>query len=405
MGRSKQGASARWWLRLFAVPFLAVGLGFLFAGVGASLAERLWMSRWVPVPAQVLSVDLERREGALDSRRRRGAPTFLVHVRYRFEAPDGSGAREGDRASLHTRADSSEAWHRELWGRLEAARVNGTPWTVWVDPSEPGRSVADRRLRPGLLALWSGVALIFGGLGAVMWWGGGRLGRAATPGPDGELPRHPSQPLGVAATMLIVFAAFWCVFSLMVSALTLPQAWNGRPAAWLVLLFPAAGVGLALAAWSAWRTWRRWCGITLELPDGPGQAGRAWRVAATLPDWRGTDRARWELRALRPDPPRADAARRDPRHPPTPRLRELGRWRAAAEPVATPRPGQPGAQRLLARLDLPDDLRGLGGPAGGFPATTPPQWLLCLVLERHGPAETLRFPLVLDAAGRLAPAP
>lgn len=364
-------------LRVFAVPFLAVGVGFLLVGVLGTLAERAWMSTWVPVPAQVLEAGLHRS----DTSAKRRTPTFRVTVVYRYEAPDGSGPRLGTRAALHTGADSLEDRHRDLWGRLEAARVNGTPWTVWVDPDDPDRSVADRALSAGVLLLHLGVGVIFGGVGAVAWWGGGALHRAARPGADGTRRAHPAHALGTSAVMLGVFAGFWIVFSLLVTAFALPQAWNGRPAAALVLLFPAAGVVLAVAARAAWRLWRAWRDVALELPDGPGRPGQGWRVAVTLPAWQRGQRARWELRR-----PGADAA---------------ARCRAVAEALPAARAGQPGAHRLLARLELPEDLLdAFAGRRGRADAA----WLLCLVLERHGPAEVLSFPLEADPMGRLVPA-
>ena len=83
-------------------------------------------------------------------------------VRYRYEW-DGV-THTGQRAAIHERPDNFGSFQKQLSLRLISAQRAGTPVLVWVNPARPAESMADRSLRPGLVGLALGFAVLLGGI-------------------------------------------------------------------------------------------------------------------------------------------------------------------------------------------------------------------------------------------------
>jgi len=166
-----------WVLALFALPFAAAGLGIFLLMVAPAVYDWVRMQSWQPVSAQVESATLQSHHGS------KGGTTHSVSVRYRYEV--GGVAYTGQRAAIHERADNIGSFQEQLGRRLKGAQRTGTPVQVWVNPARPAESIADRSLRPGLLGLALGIAVLCGGFGLLVLaavfrkvWGGLRVAAA-----------------------------------------------------------------------------------------------------------------------------------------------------------------------------------------------------------------------------------
>ncbi|WP_282434129.1 DUF3592 domain-containing protein [Acidovorax sp. Root267] len=166
-----------WVLALFAVPFAAAGMGIFWFMVASPLYEWARMQTWKQVPALVESATLQSHHGS------KGSFRFSVSVRYRYEV--GGVTYTGQRATIHERPDNIGSFQEQLGRRLKGAQRTGTPVLVWVNPTRPTESIADRSLRPGLLGLALGIAVLIGGVGLLVLtavvrkvWGGLRASAA-----------------------------------------------------------------------------------------------------------------------------------------------------------------------------------------------------------------------------------
>lgn len=173
----KKLPGALWLLVLLAVPFSAVGIGMFASLVAPAVHDWVRMQTWQAVPAVVESATLESHRGS------KGGTAYSVSVRYRYTL-DGV-AYTGRRAAIHERPDSIGSFQEQLGRRLQGAERSGEPVQVWVNPRNPAESVADRSLRPGLLALALVMSVLSAGFGLVV------LGRIVLAVWRGGLP--PSQ--------------------------------------------------------------------------------------------------------------------------------------------------------------------------------------------------------------------
>lgn len=145
-----------WGLALLTVPFAAAGLSVFWFMVASPLYEWARMQTWKQVPAVVESARLQSHQGS------KGSIRFSVSARYRYEV--GGVTYAGQRATIYERPDNIGSFQEQLGRRLEGAQRSGTPVQVWVNPARPAESIADRSLRPGLLAVALGFAVFIGGL-------------------------------------------------------------------------------------------------------------------------------------------------------------------------------------------------------------------------------------------------
>ena len=150
-------------LALFAMPFAAAGLGILLFMTAPMVYDWARMQAWQSVPAHVDSATLQTHKSS------KGGASYSVSTRYRYQV---AGVEyTGNRASITTRADNIGSFQEQLGYRLQGAERTGEPVPVWVNPAQPSESIVDRSLRPGLLALQLGLALVFGAFGGnIMLW-------------------------------------------------------------------------------------------------------------------------------------------------------------------------------------------------------------------------------------------
>lgn len=218
----------------FAIPFGGIGAGASWAIV-ATIQDGMRAKEWVRVKAEVLS---------------HGGGSVLY--RYQMDGKSYTGDRLGTNVLGGT--DNVDSWHEDMESRLSAARSEGKPITVFVNPDNPQESMADREIRWKLLVFLVPFALAFGGVGVGALYMLGRTftGGKADAAPAGQTRRQArkveaDQRPGVL--MLWVFAFFWNAIAFPIAILFVPQAieegeWLGL----LVLLFPIIGV---LVVWGA----------------------------------------------------------------------------------------------------------------------------------------------------------
>jgi hypothetical protein len=275
--RRQQHRNSAYWLGSIGGIFFSVGLGFLVLGMVPTVFDAMRMRQWEPVQAQVLEAWLT------SSRSDGGNATSRAHARYRYEV--AGRAYVGERVAVSNVADNlGDYWYQLGW-QLKSAQQQGKAVTAWVNPSDPTEAVLDRDLRWPLLGFWGIFLVVFGGVG------GGLLAWARHSWREAAKPEHPlaaSQPWmaypgwtgpSIASNMRAerwVFTGMglvFLVFGSSVSALALPQAVNGRPIVWVVLVFPLVGLVMCWHALQRWRQHRRYGTAALVLTPHPAPLG------------------------------------------------------------------------------------------------------------------------------------
>src|SRR6185369_12802690 len=125
-------------LLLFGLTFLGAGLaaGYFFALTDTITAINA--RSYVPVPAEILNVELKRHHG-------KNSNTYETKARYRYTVGDNSYTSE--RVAISSGADNIGDYQQDLYERLNTARLRRTPVTAWVNPNNPSEALLDRDMR------------------------------------------------------------------------------------------------------------------------------------------------------------------------------------------------------------------------------------------------------------------
>ncbi len=264
-------------LAVFALPFLAVGLGV--GGYAAFTAVRAFRARdWPRVPATLLDARLVTTPGSDTATRR-------VTARYTYTYLGRS--HSGDRVGFHGGADNLGSYHERLFRRLDAARRAGEPVPCYVDPADPSRAVLDPGLRVELLLFMGVFAAVFGGAGAGLLAAGLRGSRRERETARRERD-HPGEPWRwradwdagrvrsssrASAAAALAFAALWNAVSLPLLLVLPREMAKGNRAAAVGFLFPAVGAALAVWAVRARARRRKFGDSVFEMASVPGVVG------------------------------------------------------------------------------------------------------------------------------------
>ena len=251
----KEKLGAVFFCLAFAVLFGGVGV-FATWAIAATIHDGMRARDWVRVRAYVESLDGSE-----------------ARYRYTFQGRDYPGSRMG--ASPLGGGDNIDDWSADLQHRLAAAKAEGHPITILVDPDKPSDSMIDATIRWNFLLFLVPFALGFGGggVGALYALSGVFRGKRA---------KREAAPRGAGLTSdastglvsLWVFAFFWNVISFPIALLFVPQIINdGEWVGLLVLLFALIGLFLVwTAAKGTWAYLRRG-GATLKLRDDKPRIG------------------------------------------------------------------------------------------------------------------------------------
>lgn len=274
--RSAGREASPWFLMLFGLPFMAVGV---FMGWLTYDAARQWqdMKAWEETRARVLAVSLETHYST-DSEGHRST-TYSVSARYQY-VYRGKGYT-GTRISIEGGSDNVGSYHQDMAARLQEAQRTEQKVPCYVNPANPEEAVLDRSLRTSLVVFKAIFVVAFGGAGTGVSLYGFRQWRkrrrdelsCREKGADAPWLRRADWRAGVirsgsrgAAFGLLFFAAIWDAMSFPIAWLVLsdlfPDGWhwpegNEWRGELFVLLFPAIGIILLVVALRALaRNWR-----------------------------------------------------------------------------------------------------------------------------------------------------
>jgi Protein of unknown function (DUF3592) len=272
-GRDKMGAGC---LSLFALPFAGVGVG-AFYFLGSMLWTWHQMASWVPVPTEIVSLDLESHRGD-------DATTHKVVANYRYSFDGRDYA--GDRVAIASMSDNIGSFQQDLYRSLKRAQARRAA-VAFVDPANPGSSTLNRDLRWLLVGFEAMFGLIFGGVGFGLLIGARIGGKKLAAERDLE-QRFPTTPWrwrddwkdGRIATSnranaygATIFAVLWNLISLPVVFFMPAELAHGNWLALIAFIFPAVGIGLAVWAIRSWLRLKRFKAVTLVLDHVPVPLG------------------------------------------------------------------------------------------------------------------------------------
>lgn len=185
------------------------------------------------------------------------------------------------------------------------------------------------------------------------------------------------------------FAAVSFVFSVWLCTQALPQAWNGRPAAWLVLVFPLVTLGLLRALWLRRRRRLRYGDARLVLTPFPPRLGSQFTAHVDLKvPFRAGLRYSAHLQCRR----RHDTRIGDDRH-----YSESVEWATSARAQVQ---AQGEGVRLQWQLQAPPGLPASGGAGadGGQATGQPVYWRLEVRDDTDAQGYQAHFGLEMQAA-------
>ena len=335
-------------MTLFALPFAGFGLFMLWL-IGSEVADALGMHDWVPVEARVLESGSRRNSGD-------DSDTYEAHAPYRYYF--NGQTYTGNRVAIAKGADNIGSYQTDMGDRLDAARRNEAPITVYVNPDQPLESIVDPNLRWGLIGFKSIFVLVFGGVGFGLLYA---QFRTPTPKNDTE-PQYLDSPwlmndkwqsrtiLSAAKVSMIVswaFAGFWNLISAPLPFLLYEEVTQkDNYAALFGLLFPVVGIGLVVWAIRQTAEWYRFGPAPLTLDPFPGAIGGhvGGTIDLNLP-YDGNNRFQLTLSNLRSSVSGSGKNRS---------RRESAKWQDKL--VAHAEPGGKGT-RLTFRFDVPEGLQ------------------------------------------------
>lgn len=261
------------WLRIFSLPFIAVGIWMVYT-IGATLSDAARMQSWDSVPAIITSGGYETNSGD-------DSTTYKAYAQYRYTY--NGRDYTGDRVGLIDMSDNIGSFHQDMGDKLSKAARSKKPMDIFVNPNDPSESIVTREIRWGMIAFQGLFLVLFGGVGTGLML----YTFMAAPEPNmadyGDTPWMAEKdwaqnqiPSGSKIIMYFAwgFAALWNLVSaplpfVLYEEITEKQNYP----ALLGLLFPLVGIGLIV--WAIRRTvhWRKFGQSYLQLDPFPGSIG------------------------------------------------------------------------------------------------------------------------------------
>jgi hypothetical protein len=235
-----------WALTLFSLPFLGVGLGFLFVSIIPTLYLGVVAPNWSQVSATLLSASLDVSYGDSTTYNARAS------YQYRFQGQ----TYISDRVGINSGNDNIGDWQYRTGRSLENSFANQQPVIAYVNPKSPGTALLKPDIRWSLVGFKMIFVIVFGGLGGWLFIASiielpNALSRFTR---NGKKVRQQAQSDHIYSSAR---SLFWVLLGLatFVSAISSPvlfsfiDEWkSGNKAIVIALLFPIIGLGLFIAA-------------------------------------------------------------------------------------------------------------------------------------------------------------
>jgi hypothetical protein len=209
--------------------------------LAVQMAERVAVTSWPAVPAQVLSSELRELRDL-----RRQVTTRKLTVRYRYEVQGRSYESGTVGLGFTLGSDNFGNWHSHWHQHLQSAQAEGRPVQAFFNPRRPEQAVLEPRLRWALFGAHLVFAVVLSGIALGLLWGMRRAWRGPSATPD----HHAS--ITFCVTWL---AAAWCCITVPLAAVVLMEGPLAAPQ-WAMVSSPAWGLALAWGLQRAWRTGR-----------------------------------------------------------------------------------------------------------------------------------------------------
>ena len=257
------------WLRLFALPFMAVGLWMIYS-IGGNLIDGTRMASWETVDGYVVS-------GGYKTNRGDDSDTYKPYATYRY---DYNGRRyEGTRVAISETSDNIGDFQQELGRKLSSAAAGKKPIDIYVNPNDPTESIVSRDIRWALIGFKMIFLITFGGVGTGLMIYTFMARKEVDPTEFPDTPWLANNdwadnqiPSGSKITMYVSwgFAVFWNAISSFIPFVAYEEVQKGNYVVLIALLFPIVGVGLIVWAIRCTMQWRKFGQSYLQLDPFPG---------------------------------------------------------------------------------------------------------------------------------------
>lgn len=274
---------------LFGLPFAAVGIGCLayLAYIGYNHQR---VQTWVETPALLEHAQVQENTDS------DGDTTYRLDAAYTYDFAGQTHRSEW--VGLQTGSDNIGSWHHDRYAELAPYYEQGQPFRCYVNPDNPAEAILFRDLRTGIAGLLLCVGIIFGGVGLTIIVGAFVGGSAQREAKRRE-SFHPTEPWTwkpewaagriessnkAAAYGMLVFALFWMLVSLPVSAFAIPEAMrSGQYELYFVLIFPIIGAAILLSAMLQFARHNKYGVSVLQLEGPTGVLGGYLAGAVHVP--------------------------------------------------------------------------------------------------------------------------
>lgn len=267
-------AQPAWALMLFSLPFAAIGLGFLLFSIIPSLYEWQTISRWQPVPAQVLEAKLEYSQSD-------GSTSYQATATYTYTFNNQSYTHS--RVGINSGFDNIGSWQQDKSRALKKHQKNKDLIIVYVNPKNPEQSIIYPELRIGLLLFKLVFAIVFGGVGFGLLFYSLKKNHTIAPhmlasNTPWQADKNWQNPIKSNAKSGLwftwIFTIFWNLISLPITIMAFSQKLpEDNKLVWFVLFFPIVGLFLLRWAIKATTAWRHFGPTLLWLEPYPGAIG------------------------------------------------------------------------------------------------------------------------------------
>jgi len=275
--RKKRSQFPDKFLFIFGLIFFLIGMA---VGVFAFIQLYGWISAssWEKVPMTIVSTDLE-------AHRDDDATTYKVVAQFRYSY--NGQPFENDKVSFSSGSDNIGRFHQDTY-QLLRRHLNGEPFTGYVNPKKPEKSVLIRKMRWGMFAFTLLFSILFGGVGlGIMVFS--FIGKRKQQKQQTFINNHPDREWQADKKwrtnrlqcsnkglmwFTIVFAAIWNLVSIPIAFIVPGEVFDKHNYIALVgLLFPLIGIGLivwAIRSVSKWRKFGRSIFVMDPFPAHPG---------------------------------------------------------------------------------------------------------------------------------------